>query len=310
MSARNAITKKMISSWQRKLFVGSFIGPALLLILIYAYWPILSTFNFSLHSWNGISNKMTWVGFDNYIRLFKDPYFFSSLKNNLFIILVSLLIQLPLSFFSAYIIYQVKSKWGEFSKVIFYIPCILTMVMIGLLWRYVYDYQYGTVNTFLRSIHLPGLAKVWLIEPNTAIWSILVAVVWVFFGYHCLIHSAGLNSLPLEILESAKIDGAKGKTLISQIIIPMLSEVIRVSLIISLIGSFQFFDLIWIMTSGGPFHRTDVLATYMYNRAFQAREFGYGGAIAVVILVCALSATIIQNYWQRENAKGGGIDGA
>lgn len=309
MSARNAITKKMISSWQRKLFVGSFIGPALLLILIYAYWPILSTFNFSLHSWNGISNKMTWIGFDNYIRLFKDPYFFSSLKNNLFIILVSLFIQLPLSFFSAYIIYQVKSKWGEFSKVIFYIPCILTMVMIGLLWRYVYDYQYGTVNTFLRSIHLPGLAKVWLIEPNTAIWSILVAVVWVFFGYHCLIHSAGLNSLPLEILESAKIDGAKGKTLISQIIIPMLSEVIRVSLIISLIGSFQFFDLIWIMTSGGPFHRTDVLATYMYNRAFQAREFGYGGAIAVVILVCALSATIIQNYWQRENAKGGGING-
>jgi raffinose/stachyose/melibiose transport system permease protein len=295
------------STWRRKLFIGFFIGPALLLILIYAYWPIVSTVNYSLHSWNGISKEMTWVGFSNYIKLFTaDPYFFNSLKNNLLIIIVSLLIQLPLSFFTAYVIYKVKAKWGEIAKVIFYIPCILNMVMIGLLWRFIYDYQYGTINTFLRAIHLSGWTRVWLTDPKTAIGSILVVVVWVYFGYHCLIHSAGLSSMPTEILESARIDGAKGRVLISRIIIPMLSEFLRVSLIISLVGSFQFFDLIWIITGGGPFHRTDVLATYMYNRAFQAREFGYGGAIAVIILICALGATIIQNLWQRENAKGGG----
>ncbi len=306
MSDRIAVTKKTFKSWRRKLFIGCLISPALLLVLMYAYWPILSTFNYSLHSWNGISKEMTWVGLGNYIRLFKDPYFFSSLKNNLLIIAASLLIQLPLSFFTAYIVFKVKSKWGEISKVIFYIPCILTMVMIGLLWRFIYDYQYGTLNSFLRIIHLPSLARVWLTDPHTAICAILVVVIWVYFGYHCLIHSAALNSMPVEILEAARIDGAKGRVLIWQIIIPMLSEVLRVSLIISLIGSFQFFDLIWIMTGGGPFHRTDVLATYMYNRAFQAREFGYGGAIAVVILICALGATIIQNLWQRERVKGGG----
>jgi raffinose/stachyose/melibiose transport system permease protein len=290
---------------RRKLFVGLFISPALLLILTFAYWPIVSTFGYSFNSWNGFSKEMTWVGFDNYLHLFKDAYFYNALKNNIAIIAVSLLIQLPLSFFTAYVVYIVKNKWAELSKVIFYIPSILSMVMIGLLWRFIYDYQYGTVNTFLKAIKLPGLAHVWLTDPGTMIGAILVVIIWVYFGYHCMIHSAGLNSLPIEILEAAKIDGAKGFILINRIIIPMLSEVVRVTLIISLVGSFQLFDLIWILTGGGPFHRTDVLATYMFNRAFQAREFGYGSSIAVIILICALCATLIQNLWQRDTAKGG-----
>lgn len=292
-------------SVRRPLFIGLFLSPALFFILVFAYLPIIATFNYSLNSWNGISKEMTWVGLGNYLRLFEDPNFYNALKNNLLVIAVSLLIQLPLSFITAYVVYIVKSKWAEWSKMIFYIPNILSMVMIGLLWRFMYDYQYGTVNTFLKSIKLPGLARVWLTDPQTAVGAILVVVVWVYFGYHCVIHSAGLNSLPVEILEAAKIDGAKGLLLITRVIIPMLSEVIRVTLIMSLVGSFQLFDLIWILTGGGPFHRTDVLATYMYNRAFQAREFGYGSSIAVIILICALGATLIQNLWRRETAKGG-----
>lgn len=305
MPERIATAKNHFYAWRKKIFIGFFIGPALLLVLAFAYWPIMSTINYSLNSWNGISKEMTWVGWNNYLRLFKDPYFYSSLKNNMLVIAVSLFIQLPLSFFTAYIVFKVKNKWAEMAKVIFYIPGILSMVMIGLLWRFIYDYQYGTLNSFLRAIQLPKLAHVWLTDPNTAVPAILVVVIWVYFGYHCVIHSAGINSLPVEILEAAKIDGAKSWKLIGRVIIPMLSEVIRVTLIISLVGSFQLFDLIWIITGGGPFHQTDVLATYMYNRAFQAREFGYAGAIAVVILMCALCATLIQNLWQRDNAKGG-----
>ena len=293
------------SLWRRKLFVGLFIGPALLLILTFSYWPIISTLKYSLNSWNGISKEMTWVGFGNYLRLFEDPNFYNALKNNLLVIAVSLLIQLPLSFITAYLVFIVNHKWAELAKVIFYIPNILSMVMFGLLWRFIYDYQYGTFNSFLKLIRLPGLARVWLTDPKTAIGSILVVIIWVYFGYHCVIHSAGLNSLSVDILEAAKIDGAKGLVMVTKIIIPMISEVIRVTLIISLIGSFQLFDLIWILTGGGPFHKTDVLATYMYNRAFQAREFGYGSSIAVIILVCALCATLIQNLWRRESAKGG-----
>lgn len=293
------------SSLRRKLFVGLFIGPALLLILAFAYWPIISTLKYSLNSWNGISKEMTWVSFGNYLRLFEDPNFYNALKNNLFVIGISLLIQLPLSFITAYLVYIVNTKWAELAKVIFYIPNILSMVMIGLLWRFIYDYQYGTVNTFLKLIRLPDLARVWLTDSKTAIGAILVVTIWVYFGYHCVIHSAGLNSLSVDILEAAKIDGAKGLVMIAKIVIPMLSEVIRVTLIISLVGSFQLFDLIWILTGGGPFHKTDVLATYMYNQAFQAREFGYGSSIAVIILVCALCATLIQNLWHRESAKGG-----
>lgn len=293
------------SSLRRQLFIGLFLSPALFFILIFAYLPIIATFNYSLNSWNGISKEMTWVGLGNYLRLFEDPNFYNALKNNLLVIAVSLLIQLPLSFLTAYAVYIVKSKWAEWSKMIFFIPNILSMVMIGLLWRFMYDYQYGTVNTFLKAIKLPGLARVWLTDPQTSVGAILVVIIWVYFGYHCVIHSAGLNSLSVEILEAAKIDGAKGFLLITRVIIPMLSEVIRVSLIISLVGSFQLFDLIWILTGGGPFHRTDVLATYMYNRAFQAREFGYGSSIAVIILICALGVTLIQNLWRRETAKGG-----
>lgn len=308
MSSPTAPSKTKSLAWQRKLFIGGFIGPALLLILIYAYWPILSTINYSLHSWNGFSKEMPWIGLDNYLRLLKDPYFHNSLKNNLLIVAVSLLIQLPLSFLTAYLIYKIKNKWAETAKVIYYIPCILSMVMIGLLWRFIYDYQYGTLNMVLKGIGLSSLTRVWLTDPTTAIGAILFVVIWLYFGYHALIYSAGLNSMPAEVLEAAKIDGAKGLTLIRRIMIPMLSEVIRVSLIISLVGSFQFFDLIWILTGGGPFHKTDVLATYMYNRAFQAHEFGYGSAIAVVILLCALGATLLQNFWQREAAKGGHVN--
>jgi raffinose/stachyose/melibiose transport system permease protein len=299
------VDTKRGTSLRRNLFVGLFIGPALLLILAFAYWPIFSTLNYSLNSWNGISKEMTWVGFSNYLRLFEDPNFYNALKNNLYVIGISLLIQLPLSFITAYLVFIINNKWAELAKVIFYIPNILSMVMIGLLWRFIYDYQFGTLNAFLRLIKLPDLARVWLTDPKTAIGAILVVVIWVYFGYHCVIHSAGLNSLSVDILEAAKIDGAKGLVMIAKIIIPMLSEVIRVTLIISLIGSFQLFDLIWILTGGGPFHKTDVLATYMYNRAFQAREFGYGSSIAVIILVCALCATLIQNLWHRESAKGG-----
>ncbi len=296
---------KGVSSWRRKLFIALFICPALLFILAFAYWPIISTFNYSFNSWNGISKEMTWVGFANYLRLVEDPNFYNAFKNNLLVITVSLLIQLPISFITAYAVYIVKNKWAELGKVIFYIPNILSMVMIGLLWRFIYDYQYGTANTFLKMIRLPGLARVWLTDPKTAIGAILVVIIWVYFGYHCVIHSAGLNSLSVDILEAAKIDGAGGLLMIGKIIVPMISEVIRVTLILSLVGSFQLFDLIWILTGGGPFHKTDVLATYMYNRAFQAREFGYGSSIAVIILICALCATLIQNLWHRESAKGG-----
>ena len=297
--------KNQSFNWRRKMFTAFFIGPSLLFVLAYAYWPIISTVNYSLNSWNGISQEMTWVGWGNYLRLLKDTYFYHSLRNNLLIVAVSLLIQLPLSFITAYLIFKVNNKWAEMAKVFFFIPNILSMVMIGLLWRFIYDYQYGTLNSFFRAIKLPNLTHVWLTHPGTAMGAILVVVIWVYFGYHCVIHSAGINSLPVEILEAARIDGAKSWVLIWRVIIPMLSEVIRVTLIISLVGSFQLFDLIWIITGGGPFHQTDVLATYMYNRAFQVREFGYAGAIAVIILLCALGATLIQNLWQRESAKGG-----
>lgn len=304
MSDKAKGKRSIARTWRRRLFVWALIGPALVIVLVYAYWPIATTVNYSLHDWNGFSRDMTWVGWGNYQQLLADANFLRSLLNNLLIVAVSLLIQLPMSFLTAYAIFKLRSKWAEAAKVLFYLPCILSMVMIGLLWRFIYDYQYGALNSVIRAVNLPGLARVWLTDPRTAFPAILVVVVWVYLGYHCLIHSAGLHSLPVEILEAAKVDGAEGWRLVLRIIVPMLSEVIRVSLIISLVGSFQFFDLIWILTGGGPFHKTDVLATYMYNRAFQAQQFGYAAAIAVVILACALLATVIQNLWQRERAKG------
>lgn len=299
---------RILGGWRRKLFIGAFICPALVFVLVYAYWPILSTINYSFHSWNGFSKEMTWVGFANYQRLFSDPNFFRAITNNLLVIAVSLLVQLPLSFICAYLIYKVNNKWAEMAKVIYYIPCILSMVMVGLLWRFIYDYEFGVINNLLRAVDLSNWVRVWLTDPKTAFSSILVVVTWVYFGYHCVIHSAGLKSLPTDALEAAKIDGATGWVMIGQVIIPMLSEVLRVSLIISLVGSFQLFDLIWIMTSGGPFHQTDVLATYMYNRAFQAHQFGYGATISIIILFCALCATLIQSLWQRKNATTGGMN--
>lgn len=300
--------QRILGGWRRKFFIGAFICPALLFVLVYAYWPIFSTIKYSFHSWNGFSKEMAWVGSANYQRLFSDPNFYRAITNNLLVIAVSLLLQLPLSFTCAYLIYKVNNKWAEMSKIIYFIPCILSMVMIGLLWRFIYDYQFGVINTMLRALNLPGLTRVWLTDPKTAFSSILVVVIWVYFGYHCVIHSAGLKSLPIDVMEAAKIDGATGWVMIWQVIIPMLSEVLRVSLIISLVGSFQLFDLIWVLTGGGPFHRTDVLATYMYNRAFQAHQFGYASAISIIILLCALGATLAQSLWQRKNATTGGMN--
>ncbi len=292
------------SPWRKYSFVIVFLLPAVLVVAIYAYFPILTTIRYSLTSWNGYSREMPWVGLVNYVRLLHDPIALHALLHNFAIVLISLFIQLPLAFFCAYAVFALKSKIAETLKILYFIPNVLSPVMLGLLWGFIYNYDRGLVNALLRALGLGNLARVWLGDPCYVNSAVIIAIIWAYFGLHSVLHSAGLNSLPEEILEAAKMDGASGLTAIRFVILPMLSEVLRVSIIMALIGSVGYFDLVYVLTGGGPFHTSDVLATYMYNRAFQARQFGYGSAIAVVILLLSLGATVLQMLlWQHEGAE-------
>lgn len=289
---------------RRQIFAMCFIIPAVAFIIFYAYIPIVTTIRYSLTSWNGYSVQLESIGLANYVRAAQDPVIWRALVNNLWILGVSLFLQLPLAFLAAYGVFLLKHKLAETCKILFFVPGVLSPVMIGLIWCFIYDYQRGLVNAALKALGLGGAIQAWLGDPRFVNFAIYVVIIWAYFGLHCILHSSGLNSLPEEIIEAVKIDGAGRFAAAYHVYIPMLSEVLRVSLIMAIIGSFTYFDLIFIMTGGGPFHSSDVLATYMYNRAFQARQFGYGSAIAVIILLLSLAGSILQMRWQNQNPGG------
>lgn len=260
--------------------------PALLIYVVFAIYPILQSFYYSLMDWNGFT-EMKFVGLQNFKDLFQDPLFWNSAKNNIFVVVASVLGQVPIALFIALLLNR-KLKGVKIFRTIGFMPVVLSTVVISLTWNLIYNTKNGMINELLRAVGLDSLAQNWLGDTKWAMISVCITVIWQFIGLYLIIFLAALQNIPEEVLEAAKIDGASEWITTWKITVPMIWDTIIVAIILCISGSLRTFDLIYVMTHGGPSHSTDVMALYMFNETFTNLQYGYGSAVSVVIFFFSL----------------------
>ena len=267
-----------------------FLGIPLILYTLWVIGPALYTMYLSLTDWDGLS-KPKFIGLDNFRLLFDDPVFITSLLNNLKWLIIFML--LPVSAGLALALILNKDIRGEkFFKASIYSPMILSPAVIGLLWSWMYDPSGGLINTTLTAIGLKALTGGWLSNPTLVLYCIIAAAAWRHTGYVMILYLTGLKGIPPEVLEAARVDGAKGWKLFFYILFPLLRPSTIIVIVVTIIDSLRAFDMVNVMTQGGPFNSSDVLANFMYIEAFHNYRMGYGAAIAVV-LFCIMFGFIV-----------------
>jgi raffinose/stachyose/melibiose transport system permease protein len=293
----------MESIRKNKLAITVFMLPAVILFAGIIIIPIIMSFIYSLQDWNGITEPK-FIGFNNYIELFtsKSAGFPKTTLNALLLAVLSVFIQLPLSLALALMISK-GIKGERFFMTVFFIPVLMSTVVIGQLWLKIYNPNYGVLNVLLDKIGLHSLAKTaWLAEPKTVLLAAFLPNLWQYVGYHMLLMYAGIKSVSPDVIEAAKIDGANDWQINTRIIIPLLKPVIKICVIFAVTGSLKTFDLIYVLTRGGPDHASEVPSTLMVNMTFDESRYGYGSAIAVMIIfLCFFFAILIKKGIKTED---------
>lgn len=268
-----------------------FVLPALALYVVFLVSPAVQSIGISFTDWNGVSTAPAFVGIDNYVAMFQDPTVLTALKNNaiwsLFTIVVPVVLGLGLA-----LLLNGSSRLMPVLRTVFYMPAVLPLVAVAAIWGWLYDPNQGSINEILRSIGLDALAQPWLGQDSTALGAVIVAGIWVRTGFPMLLYLAALQTIPNELYESARTDGANRWQQFWNVTMPGLRSAHFIVIALSVIESFKVFDLIFAMTNGGPGTSTQVLGTWMYFNVFQYYNAGYGTAIAVLITVVSLAVGI------------------
>jgi ABC-type sugar transport system permease subunit len=281
---------------RRKIVGYLFILPAYFFFVVLIAVPFFRALGISMTEWAGYGTPR-FIGLRNFENLSHDRVFWIALRQTLKFTLFTTVLQTVIPLLVAVLI---NNRWrgSTFFRTALFIPVIISFVVSALLWRMIYDANFGILNKLLTTIGLHHLAKAWLALPDTAMPAIIVVSLWASLGFYMLIFFAGLQSIPVELYESASLDGASGWGKLLHITIPMLWPVTTVVITINIIGGVKVFDIIYVMTTGGPNHATEVLGTYLYITAFGATgggspSMGYAAAIGVVILVLSMIGTIL-----------------
>ncbi|MCM3089808.1 MULTISPECIES: carbohydrate ABC transporter permease [unclassified Cytobacillus] len=272
-----------------KKIIALYIAPALFLILTLIYVPILQTGYYGLMKWNGIG-EMSFIGLKNYTVLMKDPLFWKSALHSFLLALFSAMSLIGYLFIS--IILAGKIRGADLLRKIYLIPMLLASVAIAQLWMKIYHPSNGMLNTVLMAIGIED-PPAWLADANLALYAIIIPIIWQYAGFYILIYYAALKNIPESIVEAARIDGASSWQVALKIKIPLIMNVIKVTIVLAVVGSLKYFDLIYVMTGGGPNGASEVMASYMYQKAFKGFDFGYASAIGFFLLVICLAVTYI-----------------
>jgi raffinose/stachyose/melibiose transport system permease protein len=268
--------------------------PAALFYLAFQFLPIIGAFVLSLFSWNGINlSQATYVGFSNFSQLVQDPYFWQSLRNNVYVALAVLAFQCVGSFLLAGVIHA-GIRGARVFRVVFFAPVVVSSVAVAMMAIFVFSPSIGLVNTFLRGVGLGALAQPWLGSPTWALPSVIVTYLLQGFGFNVVLFLSALQQVPPEICEAALIDGASQRSVLWQVVLPMIRPVASVIVLLSVISAFRIFDTVYILTSGGPFHASDVLVTYLFDQAFNGNMVGYGDAVGVTLFLIIFVLALIQ----------------
>ena len=290
--------KKLYSN---KWHILLFLLPALLLFCGVLIAPIGASAYFSLFDWNGFGEKI-YIGFSNYKELFTSDAigFLKALRNSLLLAALSVGLQLPLALALALALGK-KIRGERAFLSVYFMPVLISTVVIGQLWLKIYNPSYGILNIFLRSVGLESWTRIWLGTKETALGAVLVPTLWQYVGYHMLLLYAGVKSVPPELREAAMLDGASDGQVNRFIVLPYIKPIIRISVIFAVTGSLKSFDLIYVLTNGGPLHATEVPSTLMINMLFLRNRYGMGSTIAVMLIVLCFGFALLINVLFKES---------
>jgi len=272
--------------------IAVFILPALLFYIFIVFFPIFQSLLYSFYSWDGITNK-EFLGITNYINLFKDSVFLQSFVNNLGYAVIVMLMQVFIGLAVAILLVYV-TKGMEVIRTLYFLPALISTVAVTQLFRNIYSFEpMGIINIVLKFVGLENLTTAWLSNPKTALIVVSATEGWRFIGLYMVIFYTALISLPQDVLEAARIDGASEIELLWYVVLPLIKPIIRMSLILCAIGVLRGFDIPYLLTRGGPGYQTELVSTYMYKKAFSSMQYGYGSAIAVFIIIESLIAVAL-----------------
>jgi len=279
-----------------------FLAPALALIGVFFFLPVAAALLLSLTDFDiyavASSENTRFVGLHNYVQLLKTPLFWSSLRNTFYFALVGGPLTIAVSLGAALLLNAKLVRWRSFFRTIYFTPFVTTLVAVAIVWRYLYHARYGLLNYALGAL---GVAPIdWLGDPHWAMPAIILMAVWKNFGYNMLIFIAGLQSIPDELYDAANVDGAGPVRQFVNITLPMLGPTLLFVGVITMIGYFQLFAEPYVMTQGGPLRSTTSVVLYMYEEGFRWWRMGYAAAIAFVLFVVILLATLVQFRLQRQ----------
>lgn len=275
---------------------GLFLSPTLIIFLTFVAFPVFFSFYLSFQEWNMFSSEKLFVGLENYSRLLHDPEFWLVLKNTF----IFTLFTVPLNMAFALLV-AVSLNGIMFGKRIlrtaFFTPVVISPVAAAVIWRWMYEPNFGLVNYGLSILGVDGIN--WLNNPSSAMAAIIIMGVWKTFGINMILFSAGLQAIPETFYEAADIDGAGKWAKFWGITLPLLSPTTFLILVISIIGSFQVFDIVYVLTSGGPLGSTKVLVFYLYENAFKFFDMGYASAVAYVLFFMLIALTLVQVRYMK-----------
>ncbi len=274
--------------------------PALTLLLVFVYYPIVENLRLSLYSWSAFSAQPTFVGLDNYRTAAGDPVFWRALRNNTVFAVTSLVFQVGFSLVLAAVLEEfVHQRLRGILRTIYFIPAVISITVAGILFSFLYNPQIGLLNRLLAAVGLQSWQHSWLGEPSTAMWSIIAMSQWQSIGYTAILFVVAIQRVPREFYEAARIDGAGKIRSFFSITVPMVREMTTLVTILTISGAFLVFNEVMVMTAGGPSNSSQVLGTWLYRNAFLNDDMGYASAIATVIFVITLLIGAVQIYVSR-----------
>lgn len=282
---------------------GLFMLPALALYALFVLFPIVQAARFSLFDWNGLEALDQFIGLANFERALADPVFLGAVSHNAFIVILSLAVQIPFALGLAMMLNR-RFRGRAVLRLIFFAPYVIAEVITAIVWSLLLQPN-GLTEHVLTAIGLEDAYHPWLADPDTVLIALFFIITWKYFGFHMILLLAGLQGIPREVEEAAAIDGASRWQGIRYVTLPLLGPTIRVSVFLSIIGSLQLFDLVWVTTRGGPVNASNTMAVYMFDRGFVRFQFGYGSAVAVILfLICFVLALAYQRWVLRRDTEG------
>ena len=284
---------KPSSRWSAYLLVA----PAFVFFALVVGLPVLGTVWLSFNSWTG-TNQIQFIGFDNFTRAFQDTVYRTTYVNTFIYIAATLVLEVAVGFALAGLV-SVKGRRTGWYRVAFFIPVMLPMVVIAVLWSFIYSNDGGLLNSFLTAIGREDLRHVWLGDPKTALMSVSVVSGWIYAGFYMAIFYAALMRIPSSILEAARLDGASEWGLFFKVKVPLVRGMTEVAALLCITGAFQSFDLFYVMTNGGPDHSTEIVTTYLVSIVFRDHEIGYGAALSLIMTFVVVSIGLIYAKMRR-----------